>query len=122
MSSYRDILIERVFHSVPETQVQLRTGSGPDLPLPLMEVESKPISSPARMIGVNLQSYNREGQSGLSKGRVELAILRVCLISLFAAMGLSDLDGLFHLHSYDLSHPPSRCNSSTPGTTVRRDI
>ena len=61
MSSYRDILIERVFHSVPETQVQLRTGSGPDLPLPLMEVESKPISSPARMIGVNLQSYSREG-------------------------------------------------------------
>jgi len=57
-----------------------------------MEAESKPIDSPARMIGVNLQTYSRECR-GSSKGRVAFSTVMVCLISSFAAMGLSGLDG-----------------------------
>jgi len=57
-----------------------------------MELESKPISSPARMIGVNLQTHSKECPRGPSKG-VDLAVGILCLICLFAAMAVSDLDG-----------------------------
>ena len=92
--------------------MQQRTGLRPDIPLSLMEVEPKPISSPARMIGVNFHVCGRECQRE-SKGGGNVGIAILCLISLIAAIDRSHFDGgvTSVIRGVEAIRPPTRSRS-----------
>jgi CheY-like chemotaxis protein len=64
-----------------------------DVPLPMIETQSKVTSSAVQTIGVSAKGYEDVGGKTPSKGTADLIVALVCMAILFGAIGFSQLDG-----------------------------